>query len=63
MSVNNINTMESAMGEVSVADVRKELFEEENVVIDHKNSDHGLSQLTEKKEKESAAETNPKKAC
>ena len=63
VSVNNINTMDSAMGEeVSVADVRKELFEDENVVIDYKNSDHGLSQLTEKNEKESAAETKPKES-
>lgn len=51
VSVNNVNTMESGMGEeVTVADVRKELFEDENVVIDHKNSDHGLSRLTDTKE-------------
>ena len=48
VSVNNVNTMESGMGEeVTVADVRKELFEDEDVVIDHKNSDHGLSRLAE----------------
>ena len=51
VSVNNVNTMESEMGEeVTVADVRKELFEDENVVIDHKNSDHGLSRLADTKE-------------
>jgi hypothetical protein len=58
VSVNNVNNMETGMGEeVTVADVRKELFEDEDVVIDHKNSDHGLSRLTdagvsEPKEKE-----------
>ena len=31
--------------EVTVADIRKELFEDENVVVD-KNTDHGLSELT-----------------
>jgi len=31
--------------EISVADIQKELFENENVVLD-KNTDHGLSQLT-----------------
>jgi hypothetical protein len=50
ISINNVNTMENNIGdEVTVADVRKELFEDENVVIDHKNSDHGLSRLTETK--------------
>ena len=39
-SINQSNT------EVSVADIRKELFENENVVMD-KNTDHGLSQLEE----------------
>jgi hypothetical protein len=31
---------------VTLADIKKELFESENVVIDYKNSDHGLSLLT-----------------
>ena len=48
VSVNDINTMESNMPDnVSVADIRKELFEDDNVVIDYKNSDHGQSELTE----------------
>ena len=37
------------MKEVSVADLRKELFEGENIVTDKKN-DHGLSRLTEVRE-------------
>jgi hypothetical protein len=45
ISVNNMNTQENNMDkEVSTADIRKELFEGENVVLD-KNSDHGLSNL------------------
>lgn len=51
VSVNNVNTLESGMGEnVTVADVRKELFEDENVVIDYKNSDHGLSEINKTQE-------------
>ena len=34
-------------GEVSVADIRRELFNSENVVIDYKNSDHGIKKLSE----------------
>ena len=30
---------------ISVADIRRELFEGDNIVIDYKNSDHGLSKL------------------
>lgn len=33
--------------EISVADLRKELFEGENIVIDYKKSDHGLSRVAE----------------
>jgi hypothetical protein len=33
--------------DISVADLRKELFEGENVVIDYKKSDHGLSKIAE----------------
>jgi hypothetical protein len=45
ISVNNMNTQENNMDkEVSTADIRKELFEGDNVVLD-KNSDHGLSNL------------------
>ena len=35
--------------EISVADLRKELFEGENIVVD-KNSDHGLSRIAEVRE-------------
>ena len=31
---------------VATADIRQELFDGDNVVIDHKKSDHGVSQLT-----------------
>ena len=45
-----MNTTENALANssepVAVADIRRELFEGDNIVIDHKNSDHGLSQLT-----------------
>jgi hypothetical protein len=37
------------MKEVSVADLRKELFEGENIVTD-KKSDHGLSRISEVRE-------------
>jgi len=51
VNVANMNTTESALGNsdepTAVADIRRELFEGDNVVIDHKNSDHGLSQLTQ----------------
>lgn len=46
VSVNNVQTMDSDMvDDVTVDDVRRELFEDEDVVIDHKNSDHGLSRI------------------
>jgi hypothetical protein len=52
VSVRDTNTVEASLGDnVAVADIRKELFQGDNVVIDHKNSDHGLSTLTENKEK------------
>jgi hypothetical protein len=42
--------MDRKLGDdVSVADIRKELFEDENVVID-KNTDHGLSDILNKKD-------------
>lgn len=48
ISVKDTNTFENDLGEnVSVADIRKELFENENVVIDYKNSKHGLDRLSE----------------
>ena len=46
VSVNNVSSIENKFNEeVTVADIRKELFEDENVVVD-KNTDHGLSELT-----------------
>ena len=51
VNINNVNNLESGMGdEITVADVRKELFEDDNVVLDFKNSDHGLSDITKSKE-------------
>ena len=45
VSVANMNTQESAMGEnATLDDVKKELFEGENIVTD-KNTDHGLTQV------------------
>ena len=45
VSVANMNTQESSMGEnVTLEDVKNELFEGENIVID-KNTDHGLTQI------------------
>jgi hypothetical protein len=50
VSVKDISTMDRKLGDdVSVADIRKELFEDENVVID-KNTDHGLSDILNKKD-------------
>lgn len=52
INITNMNTTESALGDkISVADVRKELFEGDNIVTD-KNSDHGLSELIKNKEKQ-----------
>lgn len=51
VSINNVNSIENKFNsETTVSDIRKELFEDENVVID-KNTDHGLSELTINKEK------------
>jgi hypothetical protein len=52
VSTNNLNTSELALLEnaetsnkkISVSDIRKELFEGENVIVD-KNTDHGLANL------------------
>lgn len=47
VSVKDMNTTETVLGDsVATADIRRELFEGENIVIDHKKSDHGVSQLT-----------------
>ncbi len=54
VSINNVNSIENKFNsETTVSDIRKELFEDENVVID-KNTDHGLSELTINKEKNNA---------
>lgn len=45
INITNMNSTETSLGEnVSVADVRKELFQGDNIVTD-KNSDHGLSDV------------------
>jgi hypothetical protein len=45
VSVKDVTTFDNRMsGDVSVADIRKELFEDENVVTTL--GDHGLSNLT-----------------
>ena len=51
VSVANASTVETALGNenVSVADIRKELFEGDNIVTDIINNDHGLSELSEVK--------------
>jgi hypothetical protein len=46
VSVKDMNTTETTIQIDGGADaVRKALFEGENIVIDYKNSDHGVSQL------------------
>lgn len=47
VSVKDVSTFDNKLGEsVTAADIHKELFEDDNVVTD-KNTDHGLSALTE----------------
>ena len=49
VSVKDMNTTEITLNEnSSLSDIRKELFEGENVVTDFKNSDHGLSEIINK---------------
>ena len=53
VGVANASTIETALGDdnVAVADIRKELFEGDNVVMNKdKDNDHGLSELTVVKE-------------
>lgn len=45
------NSSNSSGSSVSAADVRRALFEGENIVIDYKNSDHGVGQLNSVSEK------------
>ena len=60
VSVANSSTVETALGDdiVAVADIRKELFEGDNIVIDSKNSDHGLSNLAVIKELKKTVKEN-----
>lgn len=49
VSVKDMNTTERGLGgddAVATADIRRELFDGDNIVIDHKKSDHGVSRLT-----------------
>ena len=47
VSVKDMNTTESRLAETAtISDLRRELFEGENIVID-KTSDHGLSKINE----------------
>ena len=51
MSINN-NSIETTLGDnATVSDIRRELFEGDNIVTD-KNTDHGLSELTINKKKQ-----------
>ena len=53
-----MNSIENKFNnETTVSDIRKELFEDDNVVID-KNNDHGLSELTINKPAEAAADAS-----
>jgi len=45
----NLVSVKNRNENISVADLRRELFEGENIVID-KNSDHGLSRVAEVRE-------------
>ena len=61
ISVKDVTTFESGLTgnmNVEVADIRRELFDSENIVIDYKNSDHGLSQLTKNNNVNIATEVN-----
>ena len=46
----NLISVKDMRENVTVADLRKELFEGENIVTDSKNSDHGLSRIAEVRE-------------
>jgi hypothetical protein len=46
----NLISVKDMRENVTVADLRKELFEGENIVTDAKNSDHGLSRIAEVRE-------------
>ena len=58
ISVANMNTQEESMGKnATLEDVKKELFEGDNIVID-KNTDHGLSNLESEETQESEEYVN-----
>lgn len=58
VSVKDTNTFENDLGDnVSVADIRRELFQNENVVIDYKNSTHGLDRLIASEGEATSTET------
>ncbi len=49
VSARDVSTFDNSVGQTATAsDIRKELFEDENVVT-NKNTDHGLSELTQNK--------------
>lgn len=49
VSVKDVSTFDGQLGDnATVADIRRELFEADNVVLDYKNSDHGLSEILER---------------
>jgi len=60
VNIQNMNTTEMALLEsgkdIAVADIRKELFDGENIITDMKNNDHGLSELREIKEENDATD-------
>ena len=46
VSIQNMNTQEKNLGvNASLDDIKRELFEGDNIVMDHKNTDHGLSEI------------------
>jgi len=48
VNIKNVQTIENNLGDnVTAADIRKELFEGDNIIMDPKESDRGLSQLSE----------------
>ena len=64
VSVANSNTTESNLGnsdDVAVADIRKELFEGDNVITNFKGNDHGLSELTVVKDAKKLADAKASK--
>ena len=51
---------EDKEGDVSTADLRKELFDGENVIVGRdKNSDHGLSEILERQKNKNETKDDP----